>query len=38
MKKLKGIVCANITPMTATGEVDLASLERLVGQIGRAHV
>jgi 4-hydroxy-tetrahydrodipicolinate synthase len=38
MKKLKGIVCANITPMTATGEVDLASLERLVGHMARSGI
>lgn len=30
MKKLYGIVCANITPMNAKGEVDFDSLKRLV--------
>lgn len=29
MKKLEGIVCANITPMNAKGEVDYGSLARL---------
>ena len=30
MKKLYGIVCANITPMNAKGEVDFESLKKLV--------
>ena len=30
MKKLYGIVCANITPMNAKGQVDYESLKRLV--------
>lgn len=29
MKKLFGITCANITPMTPSGEIDLSSLSRL---------
>ncbi len=30
MKKLYGIVCANITPMYENGEIDLISLEKLI--------
>ena len=33
MKKLKGIVCANITPMDKYGEVDYVSLKKLVNHM-----
>ena len=33
MKKLFGIVCANITPMNSSGELDLSSLEKLVNHM-----
>lgn len=33
MKKLFGIVCANITPMDSSGELDLISLEKLVNHM-----
>ncbi len=33
MKKLFGIVCANITPMDAQGELDLSSLKKLVNHM-----
>ncbi|MBQ7840998.1 MAG: dihydrodipicolinate synthase family protein [Lachnospiraceae bacterium] len=33
MRKLKGIVCANITPMDASGAVDFESLKRLINHM-----
>lgn len=38
MRKLYGIVCANITPMTATGEVDLESLKNLVNHMAESGI
>lgn len=38
MKKLKGIVCANITPMTGDGQVDLASLEKLTNHMAESGI
>lgn len=38
MKKLYGIVCANVTPMTASGELDLESLEKLVDHMADAGI
>ena len=33
MKKLYGIVCANVTPMDTNGELDIASLKKLVSHM-----
>lgn len=38
MKKLYGIVCANITPMTKDGELDLASLKKLVDHMAATGI
>lgn len=38
MKKLFGIVCANITPMDAKGELDLCSLEKLVNHMAETGI
>ena len=35
MKKLYGIVCANITPMDVNGEIDFESLENLVNHMAK---
>ncbi len=38
MKKLFGIVCANVTPMFSDGEIDLASLECLVNRMAETGI
>lgn len=38
MKKLFGIVCANITPMNAKGEVDFDSLKKLVDVMAESGI
>lgn len=38
MKKLYGIVCANITPMDNDGEVDIDSLKKLVDHIAKSGI
>ena len=38
MKKLFGIVCANITPMDTNGELDLVSLEKLVNHMAETGI
>ena len=38
VKKLHGIVCANITPMDANGDLDVTSLERLVHHMAQSGI
>lgn len=38
MKKLYGIVCANITPMTEKGEIDIVSLRKLVNRMAEGGI
>lgn len=38
MKKLYGIVCANVTPMNSDGSIDLYSLERLVDHMAESGI
>ena len=38
MNKLYGIVCANVTPMTHDGEVDLCSLKKLVNHMAETGI
>lgn len=38
MKKLKGIVCAAITPMTADGQLDLPSMKKLVDHMAKTGI
>ncbi len=38
MKTLHGIVCANITPMTSAGELDLQSLKKLVDHMAQSGI
>lgn len=38
MKKLYGIVCANITPMTTEGDVDYASLKKFVNHMAESGI
>lgn len=37
-KKLYGIVCANVTPMDKNGELDMASLKRLVNHMAETGI
>lgn len=38
MKKLFGIVCANITPMDSNGGIDLISLEKMVNHLAESGI